>query len=276
MSQDDLQEMPDRLDVGVVEGVVGVVHVHPEAHPLGHALPVADVAHDRLAAAPGELLDPHLALDAGLVEDPELLLDLVLDGQAVGVPARPARAVVAAHGLVAGKHVLEGAGEHVVEPRPAVRGRRTFVPDVEGPAFGLALAGLEHLPGAPPLEDLFLDPHTVVAAVDFAKAHDAPPGGGDRGPDVSPSSCPGRRSLLVAGRTPRGEGRWDVRAGSVHSEARRPRRTYPRRAGIAGRRMGSFHSVRASADADLPRTGRDSTRIGRQARKRSKTSIPPS
>ena len=48
---DGLQEMPDRLDVGVVEGVVGVAHVHPEAHSLGHALPVADVAHDRLAAA---------------------------------------------------------------------------------------------------------------------------------------------------------------------------------------------------------------------------------
>ena len=56
---DDLQEMPDRLDVGVVEGVVGVAHVHPEAHAFGHALPVADVAHDRLAAPPGELPRPR-------------------------------------------------------------------------------------------------------------------------------------------------------------------------------------------------------------------------
>ena len=179
---DGLQEMPHRLDVVVVEGVVGVGHVHPEAHALGHALPVADVAHDRLAAAPGELLDPDLALDAGLVEDPELLLDLVLDGQAVGVPAGAARAVVAAHGLVAGEQVLEGAGEDVVEPRPPVRGRRTLVPDVEGAALGLALAGLEHLVGAPPLEDLLLDAHAVVAAVDFAKVHDALPG--RRGPQV--------------------------------------------------------------------------------------------
>ena len=279
---DGLQEMPDRLDVVVVEGVVGVVHVHPEAHPFGHALPVADVAHDRLAAAPGELLDPDLALDAGLVEDPELLLDLVLDGQAVGVPARPARAVVAAHGLVAGEQVLEGAGEDVVEARPAVRGRRPLVPDVEGSAFGLALAGLEHLLGAPPLEDLLLDPHAVVAAVDFTKVHDAPPGRRGPRPGCPPflprwtpiprGADPSRRRAVLL----RGEGRWDIRAGSIRPGARRPRRTRPRRAGIVGRWMDSFYSFRAAADAGPPRTGRDSIGIGRQARRRRRASAPPS
>ena len=104
---DDPEQMPHRLDVVVVERVVGVLHVHPEAHSLGHPLPVADVAHDRFTASPGELLDADLPLDPGLVEDPELLLDLVLDGQAVRIPAGPARAVVAAHGLVAGNRSLK-------------------------------------------------------------------------------------------------------------------------------------------------------------------------
>ena len=73
------------------------------------------VDHDvRARAQPaflaGRLLDSDLSLDSGLVEDSELLLDLVLDGQAVRVPAHPARAVAAVHGLVAGKHVSRPKG----------------------------------------------------------------------------------------------------------------------------------------------------------------------
>ena len=168
---DEPEEVPDRLDVGVVERVVGVAHVDPETHPLRHPLPVADIAHDRIAASPGELLDADLRLDSGLVEDPELLLDLVLDGKAMGVPSGAARAVVPAHGLVAREHVLEGAREDVVDPGLPVGGRRPFVPDVERPSLGVPLTGLEHTMGAPPVEDLPLDPDAVVAAVDFLKRH---------------------------------------------------------------------------------------------------------
>ena len=161
----DLPEQPPhRLDEGVVEGVVGVAHVHPEAHALGHPLPVADVAHHRLPAAAGELGHAHLALDLRLVEDPELLLDLVLDRQAVGVPAGLARAVVALHVLEAGEDVLEGAGEDMVDPRPPVGGRRPLVPAVERPAFAPALRLVEHVVLAPQGEHRLLELHAVVAA----------------------------------------------------------------------------------------------------------------
>ena len=45
------QRPPDRLDVVVVEGDVGVVEVDPEADPLGQPVPLLDVLEDRLAAA---------------------------------------------------------------------------------------------------------------------------------------------------------------------------------------------------------------------------------
>ena len=161
----DLAEQPPhRLDERVVEGVVGIVHVHPEAHALGHPLPVADVAHHRLAAAAGELRHADLPLDLGLVEDAELLLDLMLDRQAVGVPSRLARAVVALHVLETGEDVLERAGEDVMDPRTPVRGRRPFVPAVQGAALAAPLRLVEHVVLAPRGEHLLLDLHAVVAA----------------------------------------------------------------------------------------------------------------
>ena len=131
------QRPPDRLDVVVLEGDVGVVEVDPEADPLGQPVPLLDVLEDRLAATLVELGDPVL-LDLLLGGDPELLLDLELDRQAVAVPARLARHAVAAHRPVAGVDVLEDAGEDVVGARPAVRGRRALVeaPDLRALAVG--------------------------------------------------------------------------------------------------------------------------------------------
>ena len=164
LSQNPAQQPPHRFDERVVEGVVGLAHVHPETHAFGHPLPVADVAHHGLAAPAGELRHPDLALDLGLVEDPELLLDLVLDRQTVGVPSGLARAVVALHVLEAGKDVLERAREDVMDPRPSVRGRRSLVPAVQGPALAAALRLVEYVVLAPQGEHLLLEPYAVVAA----------------------------------------------------------------------------------------------------------------
>ncbi len=168
---DDLEQPPDRLDVVVVERVIGVVHVDPEAHALGHRLPVADVAHHRLAAAARELGDTDLFLDAALVEDAELLLDLVLDRQPVGVPAGLARAVEAAHVLVAREHVLERTRQHVVDAGLTVGRRRPFVPGVERPALALLHALGEHVLVTPEGQHLLLERGPVVASTDFFEAH---------------------------------------------------------------------------------------------------------
>ena len=120
------QRPPDRLDVVVVEGPVGVVHVDPEADPFGQRLPVVDVAEHRVSAALVELGDSEL-LDPFLRGDAELLLDLQLHRQPMAVPARLARHEVAAHRLVARVDVLEDAREHVVGAGAPVGGRRALV-----------------------------------------------------------------------------------------------------------------------------------------------------
>jgi hypothetical protein len=131
---EELRERPpDALDVGLVVGDVGVAHVDPEAELLGEALPLLGVAEDALEAAADEGLDPVLH-DRVLARDPQLLLDLDLDRQPVGVPAGAARNVEAPHRLVAGDDVLHHAGERVAVVRHAVRGRRSLVEDEAGPA----------------------------------------------------------------------------------------------------------------------------------------------
>ena len=67
---DLLEQPPHRFDVVVVEGVVGVLHAHPETHALGHRFPIADVAQDRVSAPASELRHPDLSFNAGLVVDP--------------------------------------------------------------------------------------------------------------------------------------------------------------------------------------------------------------
>ena len=129
---DLLQRPPHRLDVLRVHRAVGLAHVDPAAHPVGHLLPEVDVALHRLAAARVELGDAE-RLDVGLAGEPELLLDRQLDGQAVAVPAALAVDLVALHGPEPREDVLERPRLDVVGAGSAVgRGRAL----VEGPRSG--------------------------------------------------------------------------------------------------------------------------------------------
>jgi hypothetical protein len=144
---------PHALDVAAVVGDVGLLEVDPEAHALGERLPLRRVAEHRVDALLHEGLD-SVGLDRGLAVDVELLLDLDLDGQAVGVPARLPRHVVAAHGLVTREEVLHDAREHVAVVRQPVRGGRPLVEDPRATRGGPREALLEDADGAPEREDV--------------------------------------------------------------------------------------------------------------------------
>ena len=166
------EQVPGRLDVPVVEGVVGLLEVDPVSHAPGHGLPLADVGHHGFAALAGEFGDAHLPFDFLLVEDPEFLLDLVLHRQAMGVPSPLAGGVVPAHGLVAGVDILERPRQDMVDARPAVRGGGALVETEPWPALALLEGFLEDRFAVPEFEDLCLQCGPVVAAADFAECHD--------------------------------------------------------------------------------------------------------
>ena len=165
-----LERPPDRFDVLGVQRAVGVVEVDPEPDPLGHRVPVLDVAEDLLAAASIEFRDPE-SLDVVLGGEPELGFQRELYRQPVAVPAALALDGVAAHRPVARKDVLEHAREHVVEARRAVGGRRAFV---EPPARGVAPAPDrlgEHVALAPAFEHALLELGKRDTRIDGAVSH---------------------------------------------------------------------------------------------------------
>ena len=126
---DLLQGPPHRLDVLRVHRPVGLAHVDPAAHAVGHLLPQVDV---RCTDSRQRALNSAIAerLDVGLAGEAELLLDRELDREAVAVPAALAVDLVALHGPEPREDVLERARLDVVGAGAAVGGRRTLV---EGP-----------------------------------------------------------------------------------------------------------------------------------------------
>ncbi len=156
-----LQVPPHRLDVLGGERPIGVVDVDPVADALGQRLPVVHVVAHRLAAQPGELGHADPLLDLALVGDPQLLLDLDLDRQAVGVPTGLARHGEAAHGAVPTEQVLVHPGPDVVQPGPPVGGGRALVED---PRLGVppGLDGALEDPVLPPSGQLLGFEHGEV------------------------------------------------------------------------------------------------------------------
>ena len=167
---DGLERPPDRFDVLGVKRAVGVVEVDPEPDPLGHRVPVLDVAEDLLAAAGVELRDPE-PLDVVLGGEPKLGFERQLYRQSVAVPAALALDEVPAHRAVAREDVLEHAREHMVEAGGAVGGRR---PLVEAPSRSVAAAPDrlgEHVPLAPALEHALFELGKRDAGIDGAVRH---------------------------------------------------------------------------------------------------------
>ena len=156
---------PAALDVVVVTGDVGGVHVGPEGDAFGQLLPVAHVAPHAFAALGVEGGDA-VGLDVGLGAQAEFLLHLDLDGQAVGVPAGLAGHAVAAHGLVAGEEVLEHARHDVVHARATVGRGRALVEDEKVVGGALLDAAAEDVALAPEAQDAGFEGGEIDGGID--------------------------------------------------------------------------------------------------------------
>ena len=132
------QQRPYRLDVFVFKRDIGFFQVHPVPHFPGDIIPHILVAHDRTAARPVIIIHRDLFTDI-LLGNTEFLFHLQFDRQAMRIPAAFAVNPVALERIIAAEKVLDRSRHHVVNPRLAIGGRRTFVKDV-----GLACGTLLH------------------------------------------------------------------------------------------------------------------------------------
>ena len=119
--------MPDRLNILVVQGVVGLLEINPEAHSLGHLFPIADIAHDRFATATGKFLYANLFLDFFFVKDTQFFFDLMLNRQTMCIPPCFSGRVKTTHGFESWIDILETARQDMVNARFAVGGRGALV-----------------------------------------------------------------------------------------------------------------------------------------------------
>ena len=113
------EKPPEALDITIVVGDVGIVHVDPVAHLVREVAPEVDVLHDLAAASGVILVDRDFGADV-LLGDAEHLLDTELHREAVGVPSCFADHTEAALRLISAERILDGTRHHVVNTGFAV------------------------------------------------------------------------------------------------------------------------------------------------------------
>ena len=152
---DLLERPPFGLDVVVLIGDVGVLHVRPIPDAIGEAFPFALILPNALLALLDEFLDA-IRLDLFLAVQAELLFHLQLHRQAVRVPPGLAQDIIAIHRLIAREEVLDAARQHMADVRLAVGRRRTVIEGIVRLALPLLLRLFEDVLLFPKIQNLFL------------------------------------------------------------------------------------------------------------------------
>ena len=166
------QQVPQRLDVFVVVGDIGILHVDPVPHLAREALPLVGIGHHLAAAGIVVLFDRDFRPDI-LFGDSEFLLDAQFHGQAVGIPASLAVHKETALRLVTADNILDRAGHHVVDARTAVGRGRPLVKHERGVSLARGYAFAERILSVPLFQNLLCDPGQVqpLVLVEFRTAH---------------------------------------------------------------------------------------------------------
>ena len=125
---DGFKQIPKSLDVAVVVGDVGVVHIHPIAHFGGQVAPLGGVFHNLRTAGAVVVVNADFLADI-LFGDAQLLLDAQLNRQSVSVPTSLAVDQETLQSLVAADYILNAACHNVVNTWHSVGRRRPFEED---------------------------------------------------------------------------------------------------------------------------------------------------
>ena len=150
---DLLQRPPFGFDIIIMISDIWVIHVSPEADLTGELLPHTLVLPHGFLTFLDKRFDAVL-FDLFLAVDADLLLNLQLHRESVGIPARLPDDLMPLHGLISGDHVLDDPGQHVADVRLSVRGRRSVIECVGGKILLLINTLLKDLVLIPEIENL--------------------------------------------------------------------------------------------------------------------------
>ena len=120
----DLEEMPDSLDVLVGVGIIGVVPLHPLTESLGLVGDDAREMLDTVNAFFREVVHA-VVFDVLFGFEAELLFDLNLNPETLRVEAVLTAAVVASHGFIADKRILQRSAPCMMNAHRVVGSNRS-------------------------------------------------------------------------------------------------------------------------------------------------------
>ena len=132
-----LEHPPLRLHEAGVHGLVVVVEVDPATKPVDRVPPLGRISHDDGSALLVVLGDTNFPYGVA-TRHAELLVNLVLDGHTVGIPAKTALDITSVHGPVSWDDILNGGGQEMAIMGHARRKRRSIVEGVRLFAFRLS------------------------------------------------------------------------------------------------------------------------------------------
>lgn len=135
--------------------LVVIVKVDPASQTLNGLAPLCSKSHDDSLALLIVLLNSNL-LDRLQTRHAELLIDLVLDGDTVGIPAKASLDIVSLHCPVSRDDVLDRGSQQVAIVRKTGCEGRPIVKGVGLTALGELNLAVEGVNFPPPLEDELL------------------------------------------------------------------------------------------------------------------------
>ena len=161
---DLLQCPPFGLNIIIIIGNIGMIHVCPEADLTGELLPHSLIFPHRLLALFDKRLDA-VCFNLILAFDSDFLFNFQLNRKAVRIPACLSRNLLSLHRMITGNHILNDTGLHMSDMRLAVCSRRSVIEHINGMSLILSNALVEDVIVLPELRRFLLTLNEIQVGV---------------------------------------------------------------------------------------------------------------
>ena len=157
---------PLGLDIIIVIGDIGIIHICPESYLVGEFLPHAFIFPDRFLALCNKGFKA-VFFYAFLPLYADFLFHLKFNRQTVSIPAGLSRNLFALHCMITRNKILYNTGLHMAYMRLTVSSRRSVIKHICGAAFSLLHALFENVICPPEISYLLLSFGKIKICVNF-------------------------------------------------------------------------------------------------------------